>query len=748
VSDSGTGPGRPRALAEVASTLGSEPRMGKSQGAGRGRVALLAAILIAVTGTATLAALAILYRVSVNQTRDRLREYVQSQARLIEQIVAHEQRFGPLVPDSSGHGTPRQAVLTQVADAHALFAGAGRTGEFRLAERVGDSIAYLVRHRSHYESLPMSIPFLGRTGTPMKRALSGQSGTMIGPDYRGISVVAAYEPLRGYGWGAVAKIDLSEVRAPFVRAGLLVALISLLLASAGIWLFLRVTNPVLAMLAASESRFRLVVENLPLGIHMYRREPDGTMRFIRANPAADRILKVDNAQYVGKTMEEAFPGTVGTETPERFRDIAHRGGFWHNEQLTYADEGIAGALEFRAFQTEPDVMASLFDDITARRRAEEEIRFFSTVFENSIEGVYLIRVADGVIVRTNARFDAMFGYARGELVGKNVSVVNAPGDVSAEETAKAIIAELNRTGTWRGEVRNVKKDRTQFWCEAMVSTYRHPVYGEVWLSVHRDITERKWAEEERERLNRELAARSVDLEELIRAASHDLRTPLVGVKGFVGELRRVLEDVAAELSRPAPSRERVAPLVETDIPRALKFIEAGTARMDALLAGMLRLSRLGSAVPHVAELDANRIVDDVLRTVEYAANEAGARIEHTPLPPCRGDATMVAGVFTNLIENALKYRDPERPLVVQVTGRRDRNVATYCVEDNGIGIPEDGREHLFEPFYQVEPRTSKGEGLGLTIVKRTVERLGGKVWLESEEGKGSKFYFSLPAVRR
>ncbi|GAG42353.1 unnamed protein product, partial [marine sediment metagenome] len=111
------------------------------------------------------------------------------------------------------------------------------------------------------------------------------------------------------------------------------------------------------------------------------------------------------------------------------------------------------------------------------------------------EGVYLIRTNDGVIVYANPRFEQMFGYEPGEIVGKNVSIVNAPTEKTSEETAEEIQKTLYETGSWTGEVNNIRKDGTPFWCKACVSTFEHSEYGSVWIAVHEDITERKQAEE-------------------------------------------------------------------------------------------------------------------------------------------------------------------------------------------------------------------------------------------------------------
>ena len=142
-----------------------------------------------------------------------------------------------------------------------------------------------------------------------------------------------------------------------------------------------------------------------------------------------------------------------------------------------------------------------FVDITElKERSENARRFYDEIANNMAEGVYLIRVNDGVIVYANSRLESMFGYESGEMEGCHVSIVNAPTDKSPQETVSEITAILRKDGIWRGDVKNIKKDGTVFWCHASVSVFDHHEYGNVMISVHTDVTERRQIEEERQRL--------------------------------------------------------------------------------------------------------------------------------------------------------------------------------------------------------------------------------------------------------
>jgi signal transduction histidine kinase len=166
--------------------------------------------------------------------------------------------------------------------------------------------------------------------------------------------------------------------------------------------------------------------------------------------------------------------------------------------------------------------------------------------------------------------------------------------------------------------------------------------------------------------------------------------------------------------------------------------------MDTLLTGLLRLSRLGRAALNFERLNMSLMLFDIAKYFEYRVKELGAKIDVGDLPPCTGDFVQVNQVFSNLVDNALKYCDPERPLVIKVTGENVGDEVVYCVGDNGAGIAVEHQRKVFEIFHRLSPGVTEGEGLGLSIVKKVIGRHNGRIWVESEPGVGSKFYVSLP----
>ncbi len=209
----------------------------------RRRVLSLVCIMASVVLIVTAASFSMLFRTALTEERARLVETARSQARLIEAVARFDAKHSTDFPEGA-----RAATLSQIVDAHAHYQGFGKTGEFTLSRREGDDIVFLLSHRHSDVLTPKPLPFDSGLAEPMRLALSGRFGTIIGLDYRGVTVLAAYEPVQELGLGIVAKIDLEEVRAPFVRAGLLSGLAAIFAIAAGAAFFLRITSPLLRRL--------------------------------------------------------------------------------------------------------------------------------------------------------------------------------------------------------------------------------------------------------------------------------------------------------------------------------------------------------------------------------------------------------------------------------------------------------------------------------------------------------------------
>ena len=245
----------------------------------------------------------------------------------------------------------------------------------------------------------------------------------------------------------------------------------------------------------------------------------------------------------------------------------------------------------------------------------------------------------------------------------------------------------------------------------------------------------------------ELERKNSELEILIYAASHDLRSPLVNIEGFSKRLEKSCRELITSLEGIAEldvARRNVLEMAQSQIPKSLNYIRAGVAKMNALISGLLHLSRLGQAALQPRALDMNRMMRQLTTAMAYQIQKTGALVKYNALPPCQGDPLMINQVFSNLLDNAIKYHDPVRPLVIQISGSSERGQTVYCVADTGIGIAKEHQPKIWEIFHRLNPSGSEGEGIGLNLTRRILDRHHGRIWVESTAGEGSRFFVSLP----
>jgi len=285
---------------------------------------------------------------------------------------------------------------------------------------------------------------------------------------------------------------------------------------------------------------------------------------------------------------------------------------------------------------------------------------FRVVAENAGDGI-LIATGKGVHIYANKGAAEITGYSIAELLKTSIKGLVHPDEFEKimERYRKRLegipVPRQYETIIIRKDGKSVPIELTAaktVWCGQPAD-----------MVIIRDITERKQAEQELERLNTELARKNRELEQIIYVTSHDLRSPLVNVHGFSKELDYSLKELASAIqseSVPADIREKVASILEEDIPESMQYIHASISKMDSLLSGLLKLSRLGRAAIKIDKLDMNNLISNVVSNFEFQIKEADVKLEISELPPCEGDIIQINQVFSNLLDNALKFLDPVR----------------------------------------------------------------------------------------
>jgi PAS domain S-box-containing protein len=368
-------------------------------------------------------------------------------------------------------------------------------------------------------------------------------------------------------------------------------------------------------------------------------------------------------------------------------------------------------------------------DITERKRAEEALRESEARLMEVVEHMPVLFDAfdeNGMALFWNKECERVTGYSADEIVGNPKSLELVCPD---PEYRAWVLEQLHELGNyyrdWELDVQ-CKNGETRTIAWSNISR-DHPLPGWWSWGIGVDVTERKRAEEERELLLAELEAKNRELESFVYSVSHDLKAPLVSLDGFSSALQKEFYDQLGEQGK-----------------HYLERIQANVAHMDALIVDLLGLSRIGRVVGPIEETGLAALLREIRGELAVELEEAGAEfVVQEPLPAVRADRSRIHQVFANLIDNAVKFRSEERPLRIEVGCQEERGFYRFHVADNGIGIAPRHQEQIFVPFQQLDAET-EGVGIGLALVKKIVEHHGGRVWVESEAGKGSTFYFTVP----
>jgi signal transduction histidine kinase len=248
--------------------------------------------------------------------------------------------------------------------------------------------------------------------------------------------------------------------------------------------------------------------------------------------------------------------------------------------------------------------------------------------------------------------------------------------------------------------------------------------------------------------NQDLQYKSREIETFVYSVSHDLRSPLVNLKGLCREIDLLCDDLWRVLTPVEISASVRGELqaVEHHMRESVRFVLASVTSSGKLIDALLRLSRAGRMTYQWQTVDVGAVVHDVLDTLRVRLDEKGVQVTIGELPPARADLTAVEQIFANLLANAVNYLDPRRSGRIEIGAESGppRAPITYWVRDNGLGIPKSFRDKLFVACQRFHADAAPGEGIGLSLVRRAVERHGGFVGVESEEGVGTTFLFTLP----
>ena len=483
----------------------------------RRRVFLLIAILISTAFITIAVSTTLLYRTALEEERARLMETAQSQARFLEAVA----RFNAIYSTDYPEGA-LAATLSQIREAHEKYTGFGETGEFTLAKEEDGQIVFLLSHRHFDTDIPQPIPFESNLAEPMNRALLGLSGTLIGLDYRGQTVLAAYEPVESLGWGIVAKIDLREIRAPFLRSGLIAGGISILVITLGALLFFKVTEPLLQRLAEGREYFRTTLYSIGDAVLVV----DTEGRIQQMNQVAETLTGWKETEAQGQPIQTIFQ-IVNEETRARVEDPVRRVlqegeivGLPNQTLLIARDRSERPIADSGApIRDDGGKIAGVvlvFRDQSEQRKAQKALQEneerYRHLFNNMLNGFAFHELIvdetgkpiDYVFLEVNQAFEKLTNLRRDQTIGKKATDVlpgieNDPVDWIGRYGKVALTGEDTRFIAYAQAL-----DR---WYSVLAFS---PQKGR-FAAVFDDITERKQAEDEQKKAQEMLAAQNARL---------------------------------------------------------------------------------------------------------------------------------------------------------------------------------------------------------------------------------------------
>ncbi|MCK9442556.1 MAG: PAS domain S-box protein, partial [Methanothrix sp.] len=483
-------------------------------------------------------------------------------------------------------------------------------------------------------------------------------------------------------------------------------------------------------LLESEKKYRLLINNANESIIVAQ---DGLLKFV--NPMMLELLEgYSEQELIDRPFTEFIHPDDRTMVVENYRRrIANEAALPRYAFRVVTRAGIVKWVEIHAdlieWQGKPASL-NFLTDITESKRAEEALAFTYTILRTqqqlSIDGILVVD-ENGKILSYNSRFVEMWGIP--------LDVIESQSDERALQSVTDKLAspeEFMQRVLHLYEVQDkISSDEVILKDGRSFDRYSAPMlgasgkyYGRVWY--FRDITERKQAEEFRERLVTELESKNTEMERFIYTVSHDLRSPLVTINGFVGFLE-------SDLAKGNSERVKVD----------LKMISSAISRMENLLKDTLELSRIGRVANPPDVVAFTEIVQDALDQISEKLMERGVLVTIQPdLPSVNVDRMRIVEVLTNLMENSIKYIGDQPHPSIEVGCRLDGEETVFFVKDNGMGIDPSQHDKIFELFYKVNKK-SEGSGAGLAIIKRIIEVHGGRIWIESELGKGCTVCFTL-----
>jgi PAS domain S-box-containing protein len=485
-------------------------------------------------------------------------------------------------------------------------------------------------------------------------------------------------------------------------------------------------------LRQSEDRYHLLVNEIA-DYAIIRLDNNGIIS--SWNKGAEKMKGYTEDEIIGKhfsvfyTEEDKKKGV-----PENAIAIAKKNGRfvykgWRvrkDKSLFWADIAIT---ELKDNKGKRIGFVKVTKDLTEQRKAEEELlrsqKFLTSIFENIPNMVFIKDARQLKFIGLNKAGESLLGYERKDLINKSDY------DFFPKEEAEFFINK-DREVLKTGELHEISEEfiHTKNKGVRILETKKIPIFDkdgnpEYLLGISNDITERKKADIELKQKSQELLRSNQELEQFAYVASHDLQEPLRMVTSYLQLLESRYKD-----------------RLDADANDFINFAVDGATRMRSLINSLLEYSRV-NRLKVFEKFSINAVMEDILNDLKDQLLESHVTIKYDNLPTIYGDPVLISQLIMNLIVNAIKFKDGKDPQIT-ITAKRGKGEWLFCIEDNGIGIQKEYFDKIFVIFQRLNSKEKyPGTGIGLSICKKIVERHGGKIWVESEVNKGSRFYFTI-----
>ncbi len=729
----------------------------------RKRIILLIFIMVATAFIVAGITISMLYSAAFEEEQTRLTETAQSQAHLIEAVAQFDSVYSKDYP-----GGAAAATISQLIDAHTKYEHAGKTTEFTVGRLDGDQINFLFSHKhdADVESLK-PVRFDSKLAEPMRLALSGRSGTVVGLDYRGEVVLAAFEPVEVLNLGIVAKIDLSEIRAPFVKAGLIAGFITALVVMVGASLFIRISKPLVKHLEERAAELQKINTEMKSEISERKQAEEALVvstarlqHLLTTSPAVIYSCK-PSGDYGATFISKNVKNQVGYE-PNEFTDDSE---FWskhiHPEDAPRIFEGLSSLFEqgnhiheYR-FRHKDGTYRWMYDetrlvrdakgnsleivgcwiDITGQKQAEGSLREsedkYRQLFENDSDAVMIFDAETHRFEDANRSALHLYGYSKKEFLSLKAE------DISAEKNKTKIALQKIKDRVPGSKLLpsrlHKKKDGTIFPVEITNGIFnsngRQKIIGAV-----RDISERKRLETRLHQSNKLEAIGT-----LAGGIAHDFNNILTAVIGFTElalnnaeketSLHTHLQQVMTAGNRAKDLVRQIFTFIrqsEQDLkPVQLKFIAKEALKL------------LRASLPATVEIRQNIQSDSVVMADPTQINQVLMNLYTNAGHAMQEKGGILDVKLVHLKVNsdyAARYPDLNPGFYIKLS-----------VSDTGIGMPPHVLSRIFDPFFTTKDKNI-GTGMGLSVVHGIVKSHDGTINVNSELGKGTTFCIFLPAI--